>query len=163
MLIYYIILCNVTAELEQEAYMTDTEIKQYIRECIKEELKNFLPEYILQKAIFKEQTSFNSLSEFLIKLGVLGDKNSKGFEATEFSFAQYIENDIKPGNELYAMLSKKGFSERHLTWSKDTAQKGKTPLFQIVFAMYETKHLTNTQFVILAGNYYKAKMTEKNK
>ena len=143
--------------------MTDTEIKQYIRECIKEELKNFLPEYILQKAILKEQTSFNSLSEFLIKLGVLGDKNSKGFEATEFSFEQYIENDIKPGNELYAMLSKKGFSERHLTWSKDTAQKGKTPLFQIVFAMYETKHLTNTQFVVLAGNYYKAKMTEKNK
>ena len=94
---------------------------------------------------------------------MLGDKNSKGFEATEFSFAQYIENDIKPGNELYAMLTKKGFSERHLTWSKDTAQKGKTPLFQIVFAMYETKHLTNTQFVVLAGNYYKAKMTEKNK
>ena len=143
--------------------MTDTEIKQYIRECIKEELKNFLPEYILQKATFKEQTSFNSLSEFLIKLGVLGDKNSKGFEATEFSFAQYIENDIKPGNELYAMLTKKGFSERHLTWSKDTAQKGKTPLFQIVFAMYETKHLTNTQFVVLAGNYYKAKMAAQNK
>lgn len=143
--------------------MTDTEIKQYIRECIKEEFKNFLPEYILQKAIFKEQISFNSLSEFLIKLGVLGEKNTKGFETTEFSFTQYIENNILPGNDLYTMLSKKGFSERHLTWSKETAQKGKTPLYQIVFGMYETRHLTNTQFVVLAGNYYKARMTDKNK
>lgn len=141
--------------------MTDIEIKHYIHECIKNELKNLLPEYILQKQILKEQLSFNSLPDFLIKLGVLGDKNSKGFEATIISFESYIESGIKPGNELYSNLKKAGFSERHLTWSKEAAQSEKTPLFRIVFAMYEHKHLTNTQFVILAGNYYIAKMAKK--
>lgn len=143
--------------------ITDKELKQYIRDSIKEELKNYIPEYILQKEILKEQCSFNSLNDFLIKLGVLGDKNSKGLEATELAFEQYIMKGIKPGEQFYSILKDAGYSERHLSWSKDSAQNKKTPLFRIIFAMFEEKHLTNTQFVIIAGNYYIAKMAEKNK
>lgn len=143
--------------------MTDKELKQYIYKCIKEELSNILPEYILQEKIIQEQISFNSVNAFLIKLGVLGDKNSKDFEATKLSFEQYIKKGIKPGEQLYSILKNSGYSERHLRWSKDSAQIKKTPLFRIIFAMFEEKHLTNTQFVVIAGNYYKAKMAEKNK
>lgn len=143
--------------------MKDNELKQYIRKTIEEELKKYVPDFILQKEILNEQCSFNSLSEFLIKLGIIGEKNSRGLEATEFAFKQYIENDIQPGNELYDLLKRAGYYERLLTWSKDIALKAQTSLYQIVFAMYGDKHLTNTQFVIVAGNYYMAKMAEKNK
>lgn len=145
--------------------MIDEELKDYIRKTVKKEFKNLLPEYVIQKEIFQEQTSFTSLSEFLVKLGVLGDKNSKGLEATKFALELYINHSLQPCNEFYDKLKEAGFYERLLAWSKDIAKNEKTPLYRIVFAMYEgtNKHLTNTQFVIIAGNYYMAKMAEKNK
>ena len=151
--------------------MTEQQIREIVREIVREEMKIFSPdnlkdmvsEMVAQELLAREDFSNISLTENLTRLGVTRSKNFAGLEAISFAIQQYLETGLKPSKKLYDLLKEKGLSERELRYAKEMAYCNNTPLYRQVFASLSNmkRPPTNTQFIMLAANFYAVRSSNK--
>lgn len=153
--------------------MTEQQIRKIVREIVREELdylsrdylQDIITEAVSKELLSRENFSNLSLTEYLTRLGIIGCKNFAGMESIVFAITQYLENGLKPSKKLYDLLKGNGLSERELRYAKEMAFYSQTPLYRQVFSSLPktTRPPTNTQFIILAANFYAARVAQNQK
>ena len=146
-------------------------IQKCVEEAVKKEMDNLLKEAeeIIERKIkaleiskvLHEKDLNWSLKEYIEKLGVFNRSTSSGSAAVEFAMREYTTTGIKPGKELYSKMLQNGLSEMSLRRANIEAFYQSTPVYQEVFRMYTNvaNPPTNTQFIVLAGNYYRSRFS----